>query len=246
MDEKIKEIAKKIEKAKSITILTGAGISNASGIPTFRGKDGLWKRYSPTELATMDAFIKNPKLVWQWYNYRRKLIKDAKPNKAHYALVELEKRFKDGFALITQNVDSLHKIAGTKNIYELHGNIFEVKCLKCGKVYYDDKIYKDNELVPKCKYCKEGSLRPNVVWFGENLDRDILDSSMKLSATCDVFMAIGTSGVVQPAASLPKIAHDNGAFVVEINIEYSGISIYSNEVILNRADKILPEIIEAI
>lgn len=246
MNDKIRKTKEAIKKAKSITVLTGAGISKASGIPTFRGKDGLWNRYSPEELATMGAFLKNPKLVWQWYNYRRKLIKDTKPNKAHYALVELEKIFKEKFALITQNVDSLHKTAGTKNIYELHGNIFEVRCLKCGKVYYDDKIYTDEELVPKCRYCKDGSLRPNVVWFGENLSRDILDSSMKLSAACDVFMAIGTSGVVQPAASLPKIAHDNGAFVVEINIEYSGISIYSDEVILDEADKILPKIIEAL
>lgn len=244
MDRQIEVVAEKIHKAHKITILTGAGISHASGIPTFRGKEGLWNKYSPSELATMDAFLKNPKLVWQWYNYRRKLIKAAAPNKAHYALVKLEEMFKDNFALITQNIDSLHKSAGTKRIYELHGNIFEVSCLRCGKVYRDDKIYSDDELVPKCKYCKEGTLRPNVVWFGENLDRKILDNSMRASATCDVFLVIGTSGVVQPAASLPKIAHDRGAFVAEINVEYSGISIYTDETILGSSDEIMDKIIE--
>jgi NAD-dependent deacetylase len=243
MDEKIKIVAQKIKNAENIVVFTGAGISKASGIPTFRGKDGLWGKYSPSELATMNAFVKNPKLVWQWYNYRKELIKKSKPNKAHYAIVELEKMFQNRFALITQNIDSLHKEAGTKTLYELHGNIFEVRCLRCGKIYEDKKIYKEDELVPKCKFCKEGSLRPNVVWFGENLDMNILDSAMRKAAASDIFIAIGTSGVVQPAASLPKIAHDNGAFVVEINIEYSAISIYTDETIIGAADTILPEIL---
>ncbi len=243
-EEKIELISQKIKEAKKITIFTGAGISKASGIPTFRGKDGLWSKYSASELATMNAFIKNPKLVWQWYNHRRKLIKQAKPNAAHLAITKIENLFKDNFTLITQNIDSLHKEAGTKNIIELHGNIFEVRCMRCGKVYGDDKIYQDSELVPKCSYCKKGSLRPNVVWFGENLDRDILDEAMKKSALCDVFIAVGTSGVVQPAASLPKIAYDNGAFVVDINIEYSAVSIYSQETVIAPAQNTLEAIID--
>ncbi len=245
MKEKIFKIAEKIKNAKKITVLTGAGISKASGIPTFRGKDGLWSKYSPSELATYQAFTKNPKLVWQWYNYRRKIIKAAKPNAAHYAILELEKIFKNNFTLITQNIDSLHRQAGNKNILELHGNIFETKCLICDKIYFDDTIYEDDELPPKCKFCG-GKVRPNVVWFGENLDRNILDKAMEASAQCDVFLCIGTSGVVQPAASLPKIASDIRAFVIEINIEHSGVSIYSDEVIIEKVEEMLPKIVDLV
>ena len=245
MEEKIFKIVEKIRNAKKLTVLTGAGISKASGIPTFRGKDGLWSKYSPSELATYQAFTKKPKLVWQWYNYRRKIIKAAKPNAAHYAISKLEKIFKDNFTLITQNIDSLHRQAGNKNILELHGNIFETKCLICDKIYFDDTIYKDDELPPKCKFCG-GKVRPNVVWFGENLDRNILDKAMEASARCDVFLCIGTSGVVQPAASLPKIASDIRAFVVEINMEHSGISIYSDEIIIGKAEDILPKIVDLV
>ncbi len=245
MEEKIFKIAEKIRNAKKITVLTGAGISKASGIPTFRGKDGLWSKYSPSELATYQAFTKNPKLVWQWYNYRRQIIKSAKPNAAHHAISELEQIFKYNFTLITQNIDSLHIQAGNKNILELHGNIFETKCLICERIYFDDTIYEDDELPPKCKFC-DGKVRPNVVWFGENLDRDILDQAMAASAQCDVFLCIGTSGVVQPAASLPKIASDIRAFVVEINTEYSGISIYSDETLIGKAEEILPQIVDLV
>ncbi len=245
MEEKIFKIAEKIKNAKKITVITGAGISKASGIPTFRGKDGLWSKYSPSELATYQAFTKNPKLVWQWYNYRRKIIKAAKPNAAHYAILELEKIFKNNFTLITQNIDSLHRQAGNKNILELHGNIFETKCLICDKIYFDDTIYEDDELPPKCKFCG-GKVRPNVVWFGENLDRNILDKAMEASAQCDVFLCIGTSGVVQPAASLPKIASDIRAFVIEINIEHSGVSIYSDEVIIEKVEEMLPKIVDLV
>ena len=242
MIEKLKIVADRIKNAKKLVVLTGAGISKASGIPTFRGKDGLWSKYSPSELATYEAFSKNPKLVWQWYNYRRKIIKEAEPNAAHYALVELEKMFGDNFALITQNIDSLHKRAGNKNVYELHGNIFETKCLICDKIYFDDKIYSDDELPPKCVYCG-GKTRPNVVWFGENLDRDILDKAMSLAAQCDVMLVVGTSGMVQPAASLPKITHDIKGIVFEFNTEYSGVSIYAEEVIIGKSEETLPELV---
>ncbi len=239
MDKNVEFVIEKIKGAHNIVFFSGAGISEASGIPTFRGKDGLWSIYSVDEIATMSAFVKNPKLVWQWYNYRRKLASIAQPNMAHYSLTKIENIFQDRFTLITQNIDSLHKKAKTKKVIELHGNIFEVRCMRCGEVYHDDKIYSEEDLVPKCKYCKEGSLRPNVVWFGENLDRNMLDTAMKSSATCDIFISIGTSGVVQPAASLPKIAHDNAAFVVDINVEYSAISIYSDITVLDRAENVL-------
>ncbi len=245
MEEKIKSVAERIKKSNKLTVLTGAGISKASGIPTFRGKDGLWNKYSPSELATYQAFSKNPKLVWSWYNYRRKIIKSAKPNAAHYAIYELEKIFKDNFTLITQNIDSLHRRAGNKNILELHGNIFQTKCLICDKVYFDDKIYEEEELPPRCRFCG-GKTRPNVVWFGENLDRNILDAAMAASAQCDLFLCVGTSGVVQPAASLPKIAADIRAYVVEINVEYSGVSIYADEVIIAKAEEVLPRIVDLV
>jgi len=245
MDEKIRSIAKKLKAANKVTVLTGAGISKASGIPTFRGKNGLWSKYSPSELATYQAFTKNPKLVWQWYNYRRKIIKKANPNPAHYAIAQLEEIYGKNFTLITQNIDSLHRRAGNKNVLELHGNIFETKCLICDKIYFDDTIYGDGELPPKCKFCG-GKTRPNVVWFGENLDREILDNAMSAAAQCDVFLSIGTSGVVQPAASLPKIASDIRAYVAEINVEYSGVSIYADDVIISPAEEVLPKIVELV
>ncbi len=245
MDEKIRSIAGKLKAAKKVTVLTGAGISKASGILTFRGKNGLWSKYSPSELATYQAFTKNPKLVWQWYNYRRKIIKNANPNPAHYAIAQLEEIYGKNFTLITQNIDSLHRRAGNKNVLELHGNIFETKCLICDKIYFDDTIYEDSELPPKCKFCG-GKTRPNVVWFGENLDREILDNAMSAAAQCDVFLSIGTSGVVQPAASLPKIASDIRAYVAEINVEYSGVSIYADDVIISPAEQVLPKIVELV
>ncbi len=242
MFERLKRVADEIKKAKSVAVLTGAGISKASGIPTFRDKDGLWKKFSFSQFATYQAFRKNPKEVWSWYNYRKKIIKQAKPNPAHEALAELEQRFKENFTLITQNIDNLHYLAGNRNIIELHGNIFKVKCTICDRVYTDDKIYSEEELPPKCKYCG-GLLRPFVVWFGENLDRDLLDEAIK-SATSDVFLCIGTSGAVQPAASLPKIAHDMGRFVAEFNIDYSGISIYADEVVIAEVTESLPQLIK--
>ncbi len=244
MDSLIKQAAKKIKEAKSIVVFTGAGISKASGISTFRGKDGLWHNNSQRELSTFDSFVKNPKLVWQWYNQRKKQIKESKPNIAHLSAAELEDMFQDRFTLITQNIDSLHKQAGNKNILNLHGSIFESRCMRCGKVYEDYTIYKDEELVPKCKFCKEGSIRPNVVLFGESLDRDILKEASKKAANCGVFIAVGTSGVVQPAAGIPKIAHDSRAFVIDINVEYSGISIYSDITILQESEKVMSSILK--
>lgn len=205
-----------IKEAECILVLTGAGISKESGIPTFRGKDGWYKQHSPEELATFSAFHKNPWLVWEWYNLRRKIILSAKPNIAHFKIAEIEKH-KPCFLLVTQNVDSLHRKAGSKKIIELHGNIFRTKCIKCGKVYEEDYIiFNEEELPPRCPNCN-GLLRPDVVWFGESLNEKDLNVAMSFAKKADLALVIGTSGVVYPAAMLPQITKLHGGRVAEIN-----------------------------
>lgn len=210
-----------LRRARRIVILTGAGVSAESGVPTFRdAQTGLWSRFDSQELATREAFARNPKLVWDWYAYRRELIARVEPNAGHYALVEMEKRART-FALITQNIDGLHARAGNQNIIELHGNIFRSRCFRedtpAGNWFSTD------EIPPRCPRC--GSyLRPDVVWFGENLPRRALDESSRAAASCDLFFSIGTSGVVEPAASLPFIALQSGAVVVEVNPEETPLS----------------------
>ena len=232
-------LLKRLEKAYSVAVLTGAGISASSGIPTFRGKDGIWKKFKPEELANYNAFVKNPKLVWEWYDWRRNLIKNVRPNPAHYALVDLENIFKD-FAVITQNVDNLHSLAGSNKLIELHGNIMRNKCIECGKPFEGDFNLKEG--IPKCTTCG-GMIRPDVVWFGENLPEDQIMAAQELAMRCEVFFSIGTSSIVEPAASLPYMAKGNGAYLVEINIEETPLTGSANEFIQGTADKILPELI---
>ncbi len=208
-----------------IVVLTGAGVSAESGIPTFRGKDGLWNKYDPQELATPEAFQRNPKLVWEWYDWRRQLIAKAEPNEAHRIIAKMEKEFED-FWLITQNVDGLHQRAGSKKVIELHGNIWKVRCIKCFAEYYEYKTPLD-ELPPKCKECG-GILRPGVVWFGEALPEDALMKAYELSETADIFIVVGTSAQVYPAAELPFIAKRRGAKLIEVNPEETPVSPYAN------------------
>jgi NAD-dependent deacetylase len=223
---------------KRVVVLTGAGISAESGVPTFRGKDGLWKKFKPEELATFDAFISNPKLVWEWYEYRRKLISEVKPNPGHHSLVKMEDYF-EYFHLITQNVDGLHQKAGSRNVIELHGNIKRNKCIKCGRKYEGLEL-PSGEILPKCR-CG-GMLRPDVVWFGEMLPADAINNAFKVSSLCDVFFSVGTSAVVYPAAHLPVVAKQGGAYLVEINIERTELSDLADEVFLGKAGEIMPEI----
>ncbi len=234
------KLIQKLKSAKSVTVLTGAGISAESGVPTFRGADGLWKKFKPEELATFDAFIRNPELVWEWYNYRRKLIMEVKPNPGHYALVELENLFPD-FTLITQNVDNLHRRAGSKNVVELHGNIEKNYCIKCGRRYDDINLALEMK-IPKCD-CG-GLIRPDVVWFGEFLPPDAWEKAEMAVSRCEVLFSIGTSGIVYPAASLPQIAKRSGAYIVEINIERTELSWFMDEVIIGKAGEVLPEIVK--
>ncbi len=198
-----------------IVVLTGAGISAESGVPTFRGKGGLWRRYDPKDLATPEAFERDPKLVWEWYDWRRGLIAKAEPSEAHKILAKLEKE-KDLW-VITQNVDGLHQRAGSKRVVELHGNIWRVRCVRCGVRYYDHRVPLE-EIPPRCKECG-GLLRPDVVWFGEALPQEALERAYELSLSAEIFLAVGTSAQVYPAAELPLIAKRSGAKLVEINPE---------------------------
>ena len=221
MKEIPEEAIKAIKEANKLVVLTGAGISAESGVPTFRGKNGLWKRFRPEELATPTAFKKDPKLVWEWYNWRRGIIAPIEPNEAHRLIAEMEKLYPE-FIVITQNIDGLHKKAGSKKVIELHGNIWRVKCTKC-KFKEENRQVPLKELPPKCPKC-QSLLRPDVVWFGEPLDKEVLEEAIFHSETCDLMLVIGTSAVVQPAASLPLIAKNKGAKVIEVNPEITPIS----------------------
>lgn len=241
MLEIIKRLAEKLRETKFLLVLTGAGVSAESGIPTFRGEDGLWRNYRAEELATPTAFKNNPELVWEWYEWRRSIIKKTSPNPAHHAIRELEKLSPE-FLLVTQNVDNLHRQAGSQNIVELHGNILRNKCSECHKVY--DSLPTISSKPPGCS-CG-GLLRPDVVWFGESLSREALDKSFSAASNCDFMLVVGTSGVVEPAASLPFIAKREGAFVVVINKDETPFSYIADEVILGKAGEILPEILRLI
>ena len=226
-----------------IVALTGAGISAESGIPTFRGKDGLWNRYDPMELATPEAFRRDPRLVWEWYDWRRQLIAKAEPNRGHLILARMERSFKD-FWLITQNVDGLHQRAGSKRVIELHGNIWKVRCLECGREYYEYRTPLE-EIPPRCTECG-GLLRPGVVWFGESLPTDALEEAYNLSSEADIFLVVGTSAQVYPAAELPLIAKRMGARLIEVNPEETPITPYADISLRESAstglEKVLKEI----
>jgi NAD-dependent deacetylase len=228
-----------LTKETKVVVLTGAGISAESGVPTFRGEDGLWKKFRPEELATFDAFMANPELVWEWYEYRRRIIEEIKPNPAHLALVEFQNYF-EKFDLITQNVDGLHQQAGSKNVVELHGNIKRNKCIRCGAKYETlEKIIQG--IPPKCQ-CG-GNIRPDVVWFGEMLPQDAINYAFGVSSNCDLFFSVGTSAVVHPAASLPLIAKRSDAYVVETNIEPTEISHLIDESLIGKAGEIMPRLV---
>ena len=232
-------IINKIVSAKRIVFFTGAGISAESGIPVFRGKDGIWNKLKPQELANFNAFLKNPELVTEWYQHRRKIIEESKPNPGHLAIAEMEKFFPE-VVVITQNIDNLHKRAGSKTIYELHGNIERNYCIKCKKVY-EGKIFFEKK-IPKCD-CG-GLIRPDVVWFGEYLPQDQFNASQNASKNSDIFFIVGTSAIVFPAASLIYTAKESGSFLIEINIEETEISSQVNFSLFGKAGKVLPEILE--
>ena len=229
-----------LAQADSVAVLTGAGISAESGIPTFRGAEGLWKEYKPEDLATPEAFARDPKLVWEWYNWRREMIAKAVPNAAHRALVELEKR-KPGFTLITQNVDGLHDLAGSGKILKLHGDIWRMRCTECGANFPNRRVP-----LPKIPpHCACGGLaRPGVVWFGEPLPDGMMQEAEHAAASAQVFLVVGTSAVVYPAAGLVPYAKQAGAKVIEVNTEPSAVSGIVDCVLQGPAGEILPKLVE--
>lgn len=241
MNDKIIEAAKILSESKKVVVSSGAGISRESGIPTFReNQTGIWANFNPEELATVEGFVKNPSLVWDWYQERIKMIARVDPNPAHYAIAKMQNFFND-FTLITQNIDNLHQKAGSIKVCELHGNIFEYKCFKENIII--EHLPDTKESPPKCENC--GSMiRPNVVWFGEALPEDRLSFAFKKASRCDCMIVIGTSGLVQPAASLPFVAKQNsGAFIIEVNPEESVITTITDVFIKGKAGEILPELV---
>jgi NAD-dependent deacetylase len=230
-----------LRTARSVCVLTGAGISAESGVPTFRGNEGLWKKFRPEELANFDAFIRNPQLVWEWYAYRRTLVKTVQPNAGHRALAELEALISDT-TIVTQNVDNLHRRAGSRNVLELHGNIERSVCIACGK-FQDADLGELPGNVPKCSTC-DGLVRPDVVWFGELLPQEIFEEAERAAKRAELFFCIGTSAVVYPAASLPLVARKAGAYVVEINPELTELSSRVDESLRGKSGEIVPALLQ--
>ena len=226
-----------LNDSKYVIALTGAGVSRESNVPTFRGKDGLWRNYDAMELATPEAFANDPKTVWEWYTWRQGLIGECDPNAAHETLVEFEQT---GLlkSLITQNVDGLHRRAGSENVLEVHGNLWAMKCTSCD---HRDRLTSPAEGIPNCPQC--GSyLRPDVVWFGEQLDPSIMNKVYNELEKADTIMVIGTSALVHPAASFPLVIRQQGGNIIEMNVEKTPLTSYSSVHLSGKAGEVLPRL----
>ena len=216
----VRHLASQIKRARRLTIMTGAGVSAASGIPTFRGPGGVWRTYRAEELATPQGFARDPKLVWEWYDWRRSAIAEAEANAGHRALAEIERRVPQ-FTLVTQNVDGLHDRAGSRNLLKVHGDIWTVRCTLCERERRDLRP----RIEPLPPLCSCGAMeRPGVVWFGEGLPEDVWEEAVRATKASDLFLVIGTSAVVHPAAGLVNLAKSSGAKVVEINVDDTPVS----------------------
>jgi NAD-dependent deacetylase len=230
-------IEEKISKIKKIVFVTGAGISHESGIPTFRGKEGLWRNHDAMKLATIDAFYENPEFVWEWYNERRVNIFQSNPNNGHLAIAKLQEIF--DVVVLTQNVDGLHKRAGSEKIYELHGNITKIRCISCN--FKEESLIEFFKFPPKCK-CG-AILRPDVVWFGESLPQDVWNDSIVHASESDLMVIVGTSLVVSPANTLPLFAKQNGSILMEINPQKTEMSDLMDISIEKKSAEFLPEFV---
>ncbi|MEM6283850.1 MAG: NAD-dependent deacylase [Chloroflexota bacterium] len=246
----IQQAAAILKAADSACVLSGAGVSKESGVPTFRdAQEGLWAKYDPTELATPNAYRKNPKLVWDWYEFRRGMVADVKPNPGHIALAALEKHFSP-FPIITQNVDDLHEQAGSTSVTHLHGNIAGHKCFhdchgKPTRVDIRTLEFDPDDGPPECPHCGRKSLRADVVWFGEMLPEDDLAYAMHVCAESDVIIVVGTSGLVTPAASLPRLTKEGGGKVIEVNPDYSMITRIADVKLEGPSGDMLPKLVAA-
>lgn len=238
-----RRLVERLAAAHSVVVFTGAGMSAESGVPTFRGPEGIWARFKPEELATMNAFLRNPQLVWEWYSYRRAIIAQVQPNAGHRALVALE-RLVQRVAVVTQNIDNLHRRAGSRVVHELHGNIERNYCVKCGTPHEMPAETPSSE-VPRCPACG-GLVRPDVVWFGEMLPEDEWDAAVRAAGAADVCLSVGTSGIVYPAASIPSIARKAGAFHADVNPEAGPLSDTADVFIQGLAGEVLPELVGAL
>ena len=238
------EFVEKLKTSKSIVFFTGAGISAESGIPTFRGENGIWNKLKPEELANFNAFLKNPDMVWEWYQHRRSIIYETGPNPAHKSIAEMEKYF-DEVAVVTQNVDNLHRRAGSTKVYELHGNIERNYCIDCLEPYDDLKLDYKEKKVPRCNECG-GLIRPDIVWFGEMLPQEVFAEGERKAEASDICFIVGTSAVVYPAAYIPLNAQRAGAYLVEININETEISGVCNYSLFGKAGEIMPQVLELV
>lgn len=228
-----------LNQARSVAVLTGAGASAESGVPTFRGQNGLWRQFRAEDLATPEAFAQDPKLVWEWYDWRRRLISEARPNAGHQALAGIEQRV-PSFTLITQNVDDLHERAGSRNVLHVHGSLWTVRCIECGLEQVDERVPLP-KIPPRCA-CG-GLLRPGVVWFGEALPGNVWESAQTAAREADIFLVVGTSAVVYPAAGLARIAKSTGARVVEINITETPLASIVDEFLQGTSGDVLTRLI---
>jgi NAD-dependent deacetylase len=227
----------RLREAERIVAFTGAGISAESGVPTFRGPDGIWARFKPEELASMEAFMKNPDLVWEWYAHRRGIISGVEPNAGHRALARMEDLV-PGFSVVTQNIDNLHRRSGSRRVIELHGNIERNYCMSCGTPWRDTEP-PSGVGAPSCGRCG-GRVRPDVVWFGEMLPEEEWEDALRATEGAELFLSIGTSALVYPAAGLPLLAKRSGAFLVEVNPERTPLTPEADEFLQGGAALVLP------
>lgn len=234
-----------LRSATDIVVLTGAGTSAESGVPTFRdAQTGLWAQYDPAQLATPEAFEHDPKLVWEWYAWRRSLVANSQPNAGHHALTAWQKQVPNLY-IVTQNVDGLHQRAGSNNVIELHGNLTRIRCHRCGAVAESGQ--EADTVPPRCKHPQcDGFLRPDVVWFGEVLPAEAWQQAQNAVATCQILFSIGTSSLVYPAAALPEIALQNDITVVEINLNSTPLSAQVNYCLRGKSGEILPTLLAAL
>jgi NAD-dependent deacetylase len=240
--ETLERAADNLRPARRVAVLTGAGISAESGLSTFRGAGGLWEGHRVEEVATPSAFQRRPDLVWRFYNARRASLGQARPNPGHHALVRLEERLGEGdFALVTQNVDGLHRAAGSRRVLELHGSLRRVRCTGCGRV--EDRGAEPLAEMPRCAAC-DALLRPDVVWFEEPLPEDVWAEAAAAARRCECFLVAGTSAVVYPAANLIPLARARGAKVVEVNLERTAASALADVSLLGPSGEVLPRLIE--